>query len=608
MILQGGEMKKGVCILAAMAIFTGVAQSGWVTAYYAGWTKWNSVSVDETMLDYSCATHWIAFNSSPPSWSLSGSGWNNTRLTAFSNGAHAAGAKAIMGTGGWGSDYTQAVNSESARSSSINALMNIVRANNMDGVDIDWEPVPSSQATNFGLFVRQLRDSLKAFKADAELTAACFSFDQVVVNNRQYFDQLNLMTYDMSGTWTGVSWHNSAIYSGGGNTGSIDKSIDRYLAAGVPASQLGFGIELYAYIWNGVNAPLMTGFGTIKNTVPYYTVMRDYYARGVPFVWDAQAQAGYFSDYSQFVSMDFETTMVAKANYLKSKGLGGVIIYEAGVGWVPEQNPPDRIMKSAKYAFLNGPALPPLPHVDPPPPPEKNSYVVYDDRIHAGFWSTSWLQRGFNPNATDPVNSSNTVISAGYGAWDGLRFHTGSTWGNQTYIASDSLIFDVYPKQSFTATIVAEGGGPVTRSFPTNKWTRVSVPLPSSQFRWFYIQNNTSNLIDAFFDNIMLRESGSAPTGIAGDGTQPQDFELDQNYPNPFNPSTTISYALPGSTHVELSVYDVVGQHVATLVQGYQEAGKHTVAFAPENLAGGVYFYKLTSNARVLVKKMILLK
>jgi hypothetical protein len=142
-----------------------------------------------------------------------------------------------------------------------------------------------------------------------------------------------------------------------------------------------------------------------------------------------------------------------------------------------------------------------------------------------------------------------------------------------------------------------------------NKWNRVSVPLTFSEpFTRFFFRRNYSGTSVVYIDNIEFVGSGNVPTGFDRDGTQPTEFALDQNYPNPFNPSTTISYSLPTSSNVELAVYNVVGQHVATLVQGYQEAGKHTVEFAPETLAGGVYFYKLRANDLSLVKKMILLK
>lgn len=85
-------------------------------------------------------------------------------------------------------------------------------------------------------------------------------------------------------------------------------------------------------------------------------------------------------------------------------------------------------------------------------------------------------------------------------------------------------------------------------------------------------------------------------------------FELNQNYPNPFNPTTRISYSIPKTQDVSLKVYNLLGREVATLVDGVQEAGKHKVQFSAENLASGVYLYRLRSGGQSKVQKMILTK
>ena len=89
----------------------------------------------------------------------------------------------------------------------------------------------------------------------------------------------------------------------------------------------------------------------------------------------------------------------------------------------------------------------------------------------------------------------------------------------------------------------------------------------------------------------------------------PTSIALNQNYPNPFNPSTTISYTLDSSTNVSLSVYDITGRKVATLVNGRQTAGAQEVRFDASSLASGVYIYRLeTATGASLTKKMVLIK
>ena len=88
----------------------------------------------------------------------------------------------------------------------------------------------------------------------------------------------------------------------------------------------------------------------------------------------------------------------------------------------------------------------------------------------------------------------------------------------------------------------------------------------------------------------------------------PETFSLNQNYPNPFNPTTNISFSIPQSGFVKLSVFNLLGQEVARLVDGTMQAGFHNVTFKAENLNTGVYIYKLEANDLVQTKKMTLLK
>jgi len=89
---------------------------------------------------------------------------------------------------------------------------------------------------------------------------------------------------------------------------------------------------------------------------------------------------------------------------------------------------------------------------------------------------------------------------------------------------------------------------------------------------------------------------------------QPEQYSLGQNYPNPFNPSTSIRYTLPVSGRVAVRVYNILGQVVATLVDGNQSAGTYNVTFNASAFSSGVYFYRIESGSFNAVKKMMLLK
>ena len=100
-------------------------------------------------------------------------------------------------------------------------------------------------------------------------------------------------------------------------------------------------------------------------------------------------------------------------------------------------------------------------------------------------------------------------------------------------------------------------------------------------------------------------------TMIAGTGsenTNVHSFSLNQNYPNPFNPATTINYSLEKAGIVNLTVYNSLGSKITNIVNEYKPAGSYSIQFNGSNLASGIYFYRLESGNRYLVKKFILMK
>ena len=122
-----------------------------------------------------------------------------------------------------------------------------------------------------------------------------------------------------------------------------------------------------------------------------------------------------------------------------------------------------------------------------------------------------------------------------------------------------------------------------------------------------------------------LTDLGAAPLAATTDGSGrftlplaglagvlPERFELGANYPNPFNPSTIIPYQLPSPTRVRLEVFNLLGQRVATLVDGEQPAGFHTAAWAATDASGqavgaGVYLYRLSGDGAKITRRMLLI-
>ena len=90
--------------------------------------------------------------------------------------------------------------------------------------------------------------------------------------------------------------------------------------------------------------------------------------------------------------------------------------------------------------------------------------------------------------------------------------------------------------------------------------------------------------------------------------TAPVEFVLEQNYPNPFNPNTTINYSIPEAGNVEMKVYDILGNEVASLVNEVKSPGNYAAEFDASSFASGIYIYTIRTNNFVQTKKMTLLK
>jgi hypothetical protein len=117
--------------------------------------------------------------------------------------------------------------------------------------------------------------------------------------------------------------------------------------------------------------------------------------------------------------------------------------------------------------------------------------------------------------------------------------------------------------------------------------------------------SDISNIVSATTSIILGADDGH--TGL------PTDFQLSQNYPNPFNASTQITYSLPRTTHVNITVFNVAGQQVTTIVDDLKPAGNHAIVWEGYRddgnpLSSGIYFYRIQAGNFLATKKMILLK
>ncbi len=136
---------------------------------------------------------------------------------------------------------------------------------------------------------------------------------------------------------------------------------------------------------------------------------------------------------------------------------------------------------------------------------------------------------------------------------------------------------------------------------------------PAKSNGYSYIYNKTS-LSQSWFNKGGIAYTFYFPDSIASDveNQNPniiaEDFQLLQNYPNPFNPNTNISFSIPQAGLTKLTVYDILGNEVAVLVDDYLNAGLYTTTFNAADLSSGIYIYRIQTEKFIKAKQMILLK
>ncbi len=169
---------------------------------------------------------------------------------------------------------------------------------------------------------------------------------------------------------------------------------------------------------------------------------------------------------------------------------------------------------------------------------------------------------------------------------------------------TSSLCFDVncYPPNQDTAY--------TTEVFQPNDTVEASVHFYPDMVQpgTGYVQIKLGTMHTPNQVTIVNLTASTEPSAVSDPVNSAREFKLNQNYPNPFNPTTTISYSIPKRSNVSLKVYNMIGQEVAKLVNGEEEAGTYKVNFNGAELSSGIYFYKITAGSFSTVRKMILLK
>lgn len=329
-------------------------------------------------IDYAALTHIVHFSLVPNNdgtLNTSDNGLTAPNSSDIVSHAHAAGKKVLVCVGGASSQAAfQGATSSTNRAVFITNLMNLMSARGYDGIDIDWEPLDPSDANQFTNFVNGLRTALNAINPRPMLAMAVASPPTppaLIASVQSQFDQINLMTYDLSGPYPGwVTWFNAPIYDGGytfpstgGLVPSADGMVNNVTSAGVPAGKLGIGIAFYGWIWSGGTVAGTGGAALPRQSwtaapsttqQSYNTILSTYYQSNL-YHWDTAAQSAYLSidntgsSNDKFISYDDTRTCQGKVSYARNRHLGGVMIWELAQDHHAGQ--PDPLLQSIKQAL-----------------------------------------------------------------------------------------------------------------------------------------------------------------------------------------------------------------------------------------------------------------
>ncbi len=266
--------------------------------------------------------------------------------------------KVLVSVGGWGwsGNFSDAALTDSSRTRFAVSASAFIREHGIDGIDLDWE-YPNQLGAgniyrpedvhNFTLMLECVRrhiDSLAAEQGREEpyLLTIATGADEVYAANTElgeihkYLDFINIMTYDLHNGLTSQTGHHSNLYLSDSDSPDGDatvKAVDLHLRAGIPLSKMNIGVPFYGRIWKGaepVNNGLYREAATTGASISYTDVLKaatdpaftSHYdsTAAAPFLWNERD--------SVFISYDDEVSIAAKMEYVKSRGLGGVMFWE----------------------------------------------------------------------------------------------------------------------------------------------------------------------------------------------------------------------------------------------------------------------------------------
>uniref|UniRef100_UPI003216810E glycoside hydrolase family 18 protein n=1 Tax=uncultured Draconibacterium sp. TaxID=1573823 RepID=UPI003216810E len=267
--------------------------------------------------------------------------------------------KILISIGGWSwsKGFSDAALTEESRLKFAQSCAALADKYNLDGIDLDWE-YPNQvgagnthrpeDVKNFTLMLKACREQLdllaksKGNNKHYLLTIASGA-DKAYVDNvemgeiHKYLDFLNIMTYDFYNGLHKVTGHHSNYMPSAKpelDMNSVVNAVDMHVNAGFPAKKINLGIPFYGRIWKGVktdsNDPLFKDAETVGMGIDYINFYQDINANGYTRYWDDNAKAPYLwnAEEKTFISYEDEESIKLKVDYLKNRGLAGVMFWE----------------------------------------------------------------------------------------------------------------------------------------------------------------------------------------------------------------------------------------------------------------------------------------
>ncbi len=258
----------------------------------------------------------------------------------------------------WSANFSKASETDASRKAFASSCVTFMKQYGFDGIDIDWEypvsgglqPGVASDKENYTLLMQELRKQLDAQGAADNRTydlsiaapAGPTTLRNLEISNlAKHIDWMNLMAYDFHGGWDAATGHNAALFTDTGDTMAdynVGAAVDSYLAAGMPAKKIVVGLALYGRGWQGVGstnnglhqAGVSAGVGTWEKGVFDYDDLVTNYLPTMTRYWDNNAKVPYLYDPARglFISYDDAQSIKLKVDYVKSKNLGGVMVWE----------------------------------------------------------------------------------------------------------------------------------------------------------------------------------------------------------------------------------------------------------------------------------------